>query len=43
MLKHRDRPSVRIVMRRDKTLKICANHFGKYNISLLIILVPSSI
>lgn len=38
MLKHRDRPSVRIVMRRDKTLKICANHFGKYNNNTTILL-----
>ncbi|GJQ78007.1 hypothetical protein Trydic_g2359 [Trypoxylus dichotomus] len=27
MLKHKDNNTVRIVMRRDKTLKVCANHF----------------
>ncbi|RZF38962.1 hypothetical protein LSTR_LSTR003705 [Laodelphax striatellus] len=28
LLRHRERNTVRVVMRRDKTLKICANHFG---------------
>ncbi|KRT81123.1 hypothetical protein AMK59_5403 [Oryctes borbonicus] len=27
MLKHKENNTVRIVMRRDKTLKVCANHF----------------
>lgn len=27
LLKHRENGSVRILMRRDKTLKICANHY----------------
>ncbi|XP_018321671.1 ran-specific GTPase-activating protein-like [Agrilus planipennis] len=27
LLQHRDNNTVRIVMRRDKTLKVCANHF----------------
>lgn len=27
LLRHRERNTVRVVMRRDKTLKICANHF----------------
>jgi hypothetical protein len=28
-LKHKDSGKVRLVMRRDKTLKICANHYSK--------------
>lgn len=27
ILKHQENSSVRVVMRRDKTLKVCANHF----------------
>lgn len=27
LLRHKENNSVRVVMRRDKTLKICANHF----------------
>lgn len=27
LLRHREKNSVRVVMRRDKTLKLCANHF----------------
>lgn len=26
-MKHKENKAVRVVMRRDKTLKICANHF----------------
>lgn len=29
LLKHRDNMKTRLVMRRDKTLKVCANHYGK--------------
>lgn len=29
LLKHRDNLKTRLVMRRDKTLKVCANHYGK--------------
>lgn len=28
LLKHRESGQIRILMRRDKTLKICANHHG---------------
>ena len=28
-LKHKDTKKIRILMRRDKTLKICANHYRK--------------
>lgn len=28
LLKHTKKDSVRVVMRRDKTLKLCANHNG---------------
>ena len=30
LLKHRDNGKTRLVMRRDKTLKVCANHYGAY-------------
>ena len=29
LLKHRDNGKTRLVMRRDKTLKVCANHYGR--------------
>ena len=29
LLKHRENTKTRLVMRRDKTLKVCANHYGK--------------
>ena len=28
LLKHKDNNKIRLVMRRDKTLKVCANHYG---------------
>lgn len=33
LLKHKDNGKTRLVMRRDKTLKVCANHYGKFQIS----------
>ena len=30
LLKHKETKKVRLVMRRDKTLKVCANHFCTY-------------
>lgn len=38
LLQHSQKNSVRLVMRRDKTLKVCANHF----ITPLMELKPSS-
>ena len=29
LLKHRENLKTRLVMRRDKTLKVCANHYGE--------------
>lgn len=29
LLKHKENGKVRLVMRRDKTLKVCANHYGE--------------
>lgn len=30
LLKHRENSKTRLVMRRDKTLKVCANHYGMW-------------
>jgi len=30
LLQHKDSKKVRLVMRRDKTLKVCANHYSKH-------------
>lgn len=30
LLKHKDNGKTRLVMRRDKTLKVCANHYSEY-------------
>jgi len=30
LLKHRENGKTRLVMRRDKTLKVCANHYSMY-------------
>lgn len=30
MLQHKESKKVRLVMRRDKTLKVCANHYSEY-------------
>lgn len=29
LLKHKENRKTRLVMRRDKTLKVCANHYGE--------------
>lgn len=29
-LKHKETQKIRLVMRRDKTLKVCANHYSKF-------------
>lgn len=29
LLEHKEKKKVRLVMRRDKTLKVCANHLGE--------------
>ena len=29
LLKHKENGKTRLVMRRDKTLKVCANHYGQ--------------
>lgn len=31
LLKHKENGKTRLVMRRDKTLKVCANHYGMYS------------
>jgi Ran-binding protein 1 len=33
-LKHKQHNKIRLLMRRDKTLKICANHYGNYHLGL---------
>lgn len=33
LLKHKDNGKTRLVMRRDKTLKVCANHYGMFRYS----------
>lgn len=30
LLKHQENQKTRLVMRRDKTLKVCANHYSKF-------------
>lgn len=30
LLKHKENGKTRLVMRRDKTLKVCANHYSTY-------------
>ena len=32
LLKHKENGKTRLVMRRDKTLKVCANHYGTHNV-----------
>lgn len=33
LLKHKENQKTRLVMRRDKTLKVCANHYGRSTLS----------
>lgn len=33
LLKHKENGKTRLVMRRDKTLKVCANHYSKFSYS----------
>lgn len=33
LLKHKENAKTRLVMRRDKTLKVCANHYGMLRVS----------
>lgn len=39
LLKHRENGKTRLVMRRDKTLKVCANHYGTSSQSLISLLM----
>lgn len=32
LLKHKENGKTRLVMRRDKTLKVCANHYSTYKL-----------
>lgn len=32
LLKHKENGKTRLVMRRDKTLKVCANHYGMFEV-----------
>ena len=35
ILKHKQTKAYRVLMRRDKTLKICANHYGEYSVDFI--------
>lgn len=35
LLKHKEKGTIRLLMRRDKTLKICANHYSMLHIAIL--------
>lgn len=37
LLKHKENGKTRLVMRRDKTLKVCANHYSTYSALLFIL------
>lgn len=39
LLKHKEKGTIRLLMRRDKTLKICANHYSMLYIAILLIFV----
>lgn len=34
LLQHKSQGKVRLVMRRDKTLKVCANHYSKSSLCM---------
>ena len=36
LLKHKSTGKIRLVMRQSKTLKICANHFGKLGLIYVV-------
>lgn len=35
LLKHKESGKIRLVMRQNKTLKICANHLGKFTHTIM--------
>ena len=43
LLKHKENGKTRLVMRRDKTLKVCANHYGECRFHCLDSLVGGTI
>lgn len=36
LLKHKENGKTRLVMRRDKTLKVCANHYGMFVLPFIL-------
>ena len=40
LLKHKENSKTRLVMRRDKTLKVCANHYGMFLYMLCAMIEP---
>jgi len=36
ILRHKLLGTCRVLMRRDKTLKICANHYGKFDLNVKV-------
>ena len=43
LLKHKENRKTRLVMRRDKTLKVCANHYGEMNLHTKPLTLATSI
>jgi Ran-binding protein 1 len=41
LLKHKENGKTRLVMRRDKTLKVCANHYGTLSVARSIYCSPA--
>lgn len=37
LLRHKENQKTRLVMRRDKTLKVCANHYSKFYIIYVLL------